>query len=563
MARVAEFAEARKHIIVAVFFAAVLAIGLVAFKDYGVAWDEPVQRQYGSEVYGYIVHHDQQLLVDRHRYYGPVFELLLYSLEKALGLNDTRPIYMMRHLVNFLVFWAGVVFFYLLCKYLFRSWKLGLLGSTFLVLSPAIFAHGFYNTKDIPFLSLFIAGVYTLVRYLDRPVLRWAAVHGAVCALLVDTRIAGILLPALTVLFLGYDAASRRRRGSEVKRAGISLGVFAAVWAGGTVLLWPTLWRDPIKGFVQGFEGMQNFPWEATVLYLGRYVWATNLPWHYTPVWIGVSTPLAYVILFAVGLAVAAKSVVWTRSIRSSIRGDGVPKDAAANRGRTERGQSPIETRRTRLLVLLWLLVPPAYYAVSRAVLYDEWRHSFFVYPALLVVSLVGLVSLWGLVRDRFHGVGRRLASSALVWLVALNLGATATFMLRYHPHQNVYFNSLVGGVKGASGKFELDYWGLSYRKGLEYILRSDPARMIPVLSANPPGRYNADILKPADRKRLVFVEDAAEAKYYITNFRWEKKRLPPEAERYAVRVGGAKLMAVYQLGGDGLGASGWKPFAQ
>ena len=116
-----------------------------------------------------------------------------------------------------------------------------------------------------------------------------------------DTRIVGILLPALTVGFAGRDLGASRRTERE-RGAAASLGAFAAAWVGLTVLLWPTLWRNPLANFVHVFEGMRNFPWEATVLYLGKEIWSTGLPWHYTLVWIGVSTPLVYLAAFAVGL---------------------------------------------------------------------------------------------------------------------------------------------------------------------------------------------------------------------------------------------------------------------
>jgi hypothetical protein len=199
-------------------------------------------------------------------------------------------------------------------------------------------------------------------------------------------------------------------------------------------------------------------------------------------------------------------------------------------------------------VLLVWSLLPLVYFPASRAVLYDEWRHSFFTYPALLLIALAGLVWLWRWVARMPGGVPARIASAALIFLVALSLGSTATFMIRHHPFQNVYFNSLVGGTHGASGKFELDYWGLSYRQGLEHLVATDRSPRITVFSAHPPGRYNADILKPADRKRIVYVPDPAEARYQITNFRWEANRPRREGEVFAVEVSGVKLMAVYRM---------------
>jgi hypothetical protein len=539
MKRISQCFEAKQWVAPAILLGAFFLIGISVSGDYGIAWDEPVQRQYGCDVYNYVVSSDQSLLLNRHRYYGPVFEVLLVSLEKALGLGDTRSIYLMRHLVNFLSLWAGACFLYLLAKRIFGSWRMGLVAAAMLAISPRIFAHGFYNTKDIPFLAAFVAGAYTLIRYLDAGTIRSAMVHGLVCAVLVDIRIAGVFLVALTAAFAGYDlvrARSPKRPSTRPSarpsarplalrkpaRPVLALGAFAVSWAGVTVLLWPTLWRDPLANFVRVLEGMRNFPWEATALYLGRYVWSTALPWHYTPVWIAVSTPVAYVALFLVGLVVSARVLA----------------------GRT---RGPVQRRRDLGLVLAWFFLPLVYSIASRAVLYDEWRHSFFVYPAMLMIGLVGLSRLWRLVIGRWRGRLRTVLAAALAAAVAANMFEVAAFMVRYHPHQNVYFNALAGGPRGAHGKFELDYWGLSYRQGLEFVLESDAAARIPVHAATAAGRYNADILKPADRMRIVFVEDVENAKYHVTNFRWDRERFAPEAEAYTVRIDGAPIMAVYR----------------
>ena len=516
--------EKRGWIAPTVVLAAFLVIGIVSSRDYGIAWDEPVQRQYGSEVYNFAVHRDQGLFLDRHRYYGPVFEMLLFSLEKGLHLDDSRAIYLMRHLVNFLVLWVGIVFFYKLVRYLLGNAWLALLACAMLFLSPRIFAHGFYNTKDIPFLTMFVIGFYTLLRFLDATTIWRGLAHGIACAVLVDTRIVGILLIALTVAALGYRVARSGRIGQAARKIGPPFGIFVLVWAGLTVLMWPTLWRDPVHNFVRVFEGMRNFPWEATVLYLGKYIWSTQIPWHYTLVWIAVSTPLAFVVMFLIGLPV---------SIAASVAPGHTPG---------------LLRRRDLVLTLAWFFLPLASSIASRAVLYDEWRHSFFVYPALLIVGLVGIVWIRRWIEGTFRGAARKAIKWAVVVLVGANMVGVATFMIRYHPHENVFFNALTGGLGGANGKFEMDYWGLSYRQGLEYIVRTDPGNLIPVHAATAAGRYNADILKPADRKRLAFVGELADARYHVTTFRWDRERFTAGSEAFAIRVEGVPVMAVYRL---------------
>ncbi|MFB0526328.1 MAG: hypothetical protein ACETVO_02505 [bacterium] len=124
-----------------------------------------------------------------------------------------------------------------------------------------------------------------------------------------------------------------------------------------------------------------------------------------------------------------------------------------------------------------------------RSVLYDAWRQMFFVYPAFLMLSLAGLASL-----------------------------------------------------------FELDYWGLSYRKALEFILRTDRNRIIKVYVPNWPGKANLDILTSDGRNRLMYMENPKEAKYFLSNYRWHREEYPYREEYYSIKIDGAKIMVVYKM---------------
>jgi len=514
--------------------AALLVTGLCVYRDYGISWDEPTQREYGRKVYEYVLRGDDELLADRHRVYGPVFELLLYSVERALGIEDLRDVYLMRHLVTFVMFAVGVVFFYLLVARMFGTWKMGLVGTALLVVSPRIFAHAFYNSKDIPLMAMFIVCMYTLMLCLDGRSLRSSLAHGACCAVLVDMRLMGMLVPAVTAACLLYEMAAGRGAGGGRRGAALRLGVFCAALIPLTVLLWPTLWTDPVGNFMEAFQAMRRFAWRATVLFMGEEVWSTELPWYYTTMWILITLPVMYVVLALTGLMAAVRGLA-RRGARLGVR------------------------RREMLLVLTWLVVPLGFVAVSGAVVYDTWRHMFFVYPAIVLLALMGLAWV-GAQRRRLGGLPGRLAALAPPVLLAANMCAAAAFMIRSHPHQNVFFNALVGGVGGAAGRYEMDYWGLSYRRLLESLLEKDGRSRIAVHSLNEPGYYNSFVLAPAERTRLVYVDNPSAADYYITNFRWERSTLPEAAECAAVVVDGVTLSAAYSLRRGGGASSSLAP---
>ena len=145
-------------------------------------------------------------------------------------------------------------------------------------------------------------------------------------------------------------------------------------------------------------------------------------------------------------------------------------------------------------------------------------------------------------------GIPGKVAALALILVLVANVCSTVVFMIRSHPHQCVYFNSFVGGIKGAAGKYEMDYWGLSYRKLLESLLERDRRAGVAVYALNEPGLYNSFVLPAAERERLRYTEAVGSADYYITNFRWETYRPPAELEFVSVTIDGVGLSAAYRV---------------
>jgi hypothetical protein len=459
-------------------------------------------------MYQYIAFGDPRAVQHHMRYHGPVLDTGLYALEKALGLTDPREIYRMRHLAYFLVFYAGVFFFFRLIERYFGGWKLGLLGAGLLVASPRVFADSFFNPKDLPFLSFFIIGVYSQLRYLERKSLAWAAWHALASATLVATRAVGVVVPLLTLGLGTLDIF----RAKDRKRAALTLAAYGGLATGLSVLFWPTLWRDPLFHLFQALAQSSRYGgWPGTILYLGEHIAAVELPWHYLPVWIAITTPPSYLLFFAVGCFVGTKQLL-----------------------RSPGASSP--DRRKLLLVVTWFFLPVLAAIVFESVLYDGWRHLFFLYPALLLIALLGIRELWR--RGRW--------AQAFLAILAVDLADTVRFMAQSHPHQNVYFNRLIGGVAGAEGEFDLDYWGLSYREGLEYVLDNDPRSRLSIAVAHSPGKYNANLLPAAERGRLQYVE-APEADYLLTNFRFQSREDSYGEELHSVRVEGVRILSIYR----------------
>lgn len=112
------------------------------------------------------------------------------------------------------------------------------------------------------------------------------------------------------------------------------------------------------------------------------------------------------------------------------------------------------------IIVLLWFFLPFLYVLYFTPVLYDNFRQFIFILPPLFIFSGIALEAIMKWVKPT-------LGKTVLL----LTLLAPAFYaLITLHPYQYIYYNQFVGGVPGASRSYELDYWNLSYKSAFDYI---------------------------------------------------------------------------------------------
>jgi hypothetical protein len=106
--------------------------------------------------------------------------------------------------------------------------------------------------------------------------------------------------------------------------------------------------------------------------------------------------------------------------------------------------------------------IPLALIIINRWALRDGLSHLLFIIPPLAVLAGLGLDKILAWVE-----AGHRKAALVLSGVLVLAVAGQAGMMARLHPYEYLYYNSLLGGLKGAQGKYELDYRGLSHAEAL------------------------------------------------------------------------------------------------
>ncbi len=464
------------------------AVGTVVVDDYGISWDESTQRALARTTVQYVLGQDPGLSTHWDRFYGVGFEMPLFILEKLLGLEDNRDIYLLRHMLTHLFFLAGGFFCYLLVYQMSGSRLLALLSILIFLLHPRLYAHSFFNTKDVPFMSMFMISLYFVHRAFRKDTLTAFLACGVAVGLLTNMRIIGIMLfPAvLAMRSLDFYFASLW---DERKRLLTSAGVFATATLVTLYLTWPWLWGDPIGRFAEAFMRMPKYPNAITMVFRGELISSIEPPWDYLPTWFAITTPPVTLLLGALG--------IFALAYHAAIAPRGVIRNTDLRFG---------------LLLVGCFTIPVLAAILLESNLYNGWRQMYFIYAPFCLLAAIGIHWL--------VSVSSRLKMGERVhyWLAIIGLITTVFAMIQLHPYQSVYFNFLVdkGDPEQLNKQYDMDYWGVSVREGLEHLLERYPSSVLYVAGHGNMDILNLLIIPESDRNRIVPVP-VKEADFYIS----------------------------------------------
>jgi 4-amino-4-deoxy-L-arabinose transferase-like glycosyltransferase len=466
----------RQRALDGVAIASLVAIAIIAaltFRDYGLGWDDYTHSQYGAlllRLYesGFT---DRRALSFVNLYaYGGGFDMFATLLAKVLPFD----VFETRRLAGALVGLAGMA----------ATWRLarrvggplaGLIALALVATCPLYYGHMYMNPKDGPFAAAMAVCMLGLVRLFEeypKPSPATGALAGAGVGLAIGTRILGgfAVLYALAALLAILVI--------EVRRAGMRT---ATAHAGGFILrllpwlvlayavmalVWPWSIASPLNP-IKALAYFSNFfekPWRE--LFAGSPILVSEMPRRYVAQLFWLKLPE---ITLALGLA-----------------GAGVAFAATFDR------VQPAQRRAVLLMLALAATLPIALTVALRPAMYNGVRHFVFVAPAIAVVGgLVGARLIEQLAR---WWPAAAIAAGALL---AAGCALPAVAMVRLHPYEYTYFNRIEGGVRGADGRYMLDYWGLSFKQASEALLAKlaagelappgDPPWKIAVCGPHPP----------------------------------------------------------------------------
>ena len=436
-----------------------LAAGLLTYRDYGLSWDEPlfydyadsIKLAYTPQAFSPSFNFEQVYgpSATDHKYYGPAYLLPARPVQQAvmalLGADRASA----WHLVNFLAFQLGLLFFYLLLRRWFDPWPAAA-ASAFFAWQPVIWGHAFINPKDMPFMEFFIIAVVLGLWMVDSfqaqdrkkmwlLIILAGLMLGATTAVRVIGPLAGLVV---FVYFLAY-------RNWRAFPTFLAYGLISILVM---FLAWPFLWADPLNRLVEVLNHMSYNPTQLAVLFMGQMYRAATLPRRYFPQMLGITLTEPTWLLFASGVGLALFKA-WRDKQRRFY---------------------------SALVVIGWFFLMLAYVLIKRPPMYDGFRHFMFTMPP--VFAAVGFVFQF-----LYEKLKPRVLWAAAVVLLLLP-GLVGTFQL--HPYEYSYYNVFVGGVGGAYRSYETDYWLTCYKDSLEWLRANQPGKTIHIQREFPLASY-------------------------------------------------------------------------
>jgi tetratricopeptide (TPR) repeat protein len=436
------------------FIAVFVAMTAMSF-FYGLSGDEVDMNEYGKTILKYFTSFGSDQSVFRTsdelnaakvynynrdgviQYYGGLFDLICALINTISPLDE----YVTRHLLNA---WAGFLALFFAAKITRKilGEQAAIIAVWLMFLSPFFLGHAMNNPKDIPFAATYIMSIYFMIRLFERlpnPSKKdylWVILSiGAT----INIRVGGILLIPYLAVFAGilfivknYIQQEKVALGTFVKPVLITgvLGYLAGS------LLWPYALQNPFTNPLNALSEMSNFKVNIRQLFEGAKIFSGELPVSFLPKSFIITNSLA--ILSGLGLM-----LIFLCGFRKN-------KNAAV-----------------LYFIFFTAFFPLAYIIYSKSNVYHAWRHVLFIFPSIIVLTAFG----WQRIIEMFEKMKVKLIGIALLFFLLIE---PAYFIAATFPNTVTYHNQLVGGVKGAYGNYEVDYYYNSLKQCADWFKKTE-----------------------------------------------------------------------------------------
>jgi len=435
----------KNHVYIVAFSVLYLALSFLLYKDFGVTYDEKVEYDAGKYFSAYLstpttLENTGKLINDRSdniKYYHqlPLFSTYSRVYPALLNILNPSSYFEWFHLQNLILGLFLFILSYSILYLVYKDSSRAVIGPILLFLTPAVTGHIPANPKDIPFATIFLLGIFLISYFLKNPKNRSVEILtlGVVFGIAQSTRIVGFSLFITYFLLSLFQSIANKEKATEtILNSTIILMLSFFIWVLSVPFLGANFFANLIY-IVTETTGFQT--WSHEILYMGKLLSKDERPWHYLPVLLAIQLPLTVLFSLASGLFLVAR-----KKLRYNF-------------------SHPVFVITT--IVLINFII----YFALHPVVYNGIRHFLYLAVCLVILAAFFLVDLYDKLK-REH--------KFILWgAVSAYLLFTLVRMIHLHPYEYVYYNELMGGLRGADKKFESDYWGAAYKESAQRVLEA------------------------------------------------------------------------------------------
>lgn len=295
---------------------------------------------------------------------------------------------------------------------------------------PLFWAEAHFNIKDVPSMVFFTFSLYTFWKGVGKQSIKWFLLSAIFTGFAISTKFNALfLLFIFAPWFVVYYLKQPKTYRQKYHKFWWLLFIYPLVMFGILFISYPYLWQNPIRNFLDTFSYYKEVGFDIDYTPQFRTLFGFNT---YAGIWIIITT---YPLVLA--LSLFGTIVAFIKFFKSK--------------------------NTLTLLFLFWFLVPILRVSLPKSAIYDGVRQIMEFIPAMTVLAGVGASEITKLLNSYIVNRFKQLNNSRLqlfiqIFILILFIPLIAT-LVRFHPAENAYFNSFIGGLKGAKEK-NITGWG-------------------------------------------------------------------------------------------------------
>lgn len=501
------------------FFIGLISLIFVTYKDYGIVWDEQfylnIGKHFASKAMNLIglnsnlnnsafIGFPRETIDLQLKTHGVFFDIVNVLISLLFNKFNYDIFHLIKSFTSVLTFLVMALISYKL----FKKVYLVLFNLLLLLLFPRFYGEIYQNSID-PSTALCVAlSIYYFISYLKgKKSIFSQLILSFILAVTINQRIVLSYIFVLTLLFIFLSTFLSLKSWIKALKEIIFISIATVVFMHITN---PYLLTHPIKGIIEMMQASKQFGFTASVLFNGQYYWASYLPWYYLPKTMLISMPVITIVLFGLGI-IRLTLLLFKKEL--------------------------LINKLIYLYLVLTFIIPLLLVIFLKPVLYNSWRQLLFLTIPIVIIATYGL-SMLITTKVKFINI-------LTIIIVMINLLITARKMIILHPYQYIYYNSLIGGLKGAYGKHETDYAGAGYKEAVDWFNKNinDNKKQYLIRAEGDP-LSTSYYLKPNSK----LISDGRFADYFISFTRWNLDQLFPGKIVHVIEREGVPLIFIKKL---------------